>query len=158
MQIRLRPKASEPLQVTEEEFRANLARDKAARADAPHADGHAADDTVRHEQRPGTRPLERIGHAGRARGRGCLGGVVPRAEDTRRFALGLGALAGGVEEVVGGRERAEVGGARVGRAELGPGEGLVGPFRGPGRRGLCRGLVVRRAPVLGRLGRARVGV
>jgi NADH-quinone oxidoreductase subunit C len=40
VQIRLRPKASEPLQVTEEEFRANLARDKAARADAPqHAGG-----------------------------------------------------------------------------------------------------------------------
>jgi hypothetical protein len=31
----LRPRAEEPLQVTEEEFRANLARDKAARADAP---------------------------------------------------------------------------------------------------------------------------
>ena len=35
VQIRLRPRAEEPLQVTEEEFRANLARDKAARADAP---------------------------------------------------------------------------------------------------------------------------
>ena len=35
VQIRLRPRADEPLQVTEEEFRANLARDKAARADAP---------------------------------------------------------------------------------------------------------------------------
>jgi NADH-quinone oxidoreductase subunit C len=35
VQIRLRPRSSEPLQVTEEEFRANLARDKAARADAP---------------------------------------------------------------------------------------------------------------------------
>jgi NADH-quinone oxidoreductase subunit C len=35
VQIRLRPRSEEPLQVTEEEFRANLARDKAARADAP---------------------------------------------------------------------------------------------------------------------------
>jgi NADH-quinone oxidoreductase subunit C len=35
VQIRLRPRADAPLQVTEEEFRANLARDKAARADAP---------------------------------------------------------------------------------------------------------------------------
>lgn len=35
VQIRLRPRAEAPLQVTEEEFRANLARDKAARADAP---------------------------------------------------------------------------------------------------------------------------
>ena len=35
VQIRLRPRADSPLQVTEEEFRANLARDKAARADAP---------------------------------------------------------------------------------------------------------------------------
>ena len=35
VQIRLRPRAESPLQVTEEEFRANLARDKAARADAP---------------------------------------------------------------------------------------------------------------------------
>ena len=35
VQIRLRPRADQPLQVTEEEFRANLARDKAARADAP---------------------------------------------------------------------------------------------------------------------------
>ena len=35
VQIRLRPRAETPLQVTEEEFRANLARDKAARADAP---------------------------------------------------------------------------------------------------------------------------
>jgi NADH-quinone oxidoreductase subunit C len=34
VQIRLRPRADQPLQVTEEEFRANLARDKAARADA----------------------------------------------------------------------------------------------------------------------------
>jgi len=34
VQIRLRPRAEQPLQVTEEEFRANLARDKAARADA----------------------------------------------------------------------------------------------------------------------------
>ncbi len=34
VQIRLRPRSDEPLQVTEEEFRANLARDKAARADA----------------------------------------------------------------------------------------------------------------------------
>jgi NADH-quinone oxidoreductase subunit C len=37
VQIRLRPRAEEPLQVTEEEFRANLARDKAARADAPRS-------------------------------------------------------------------------------------------------------------------------
>ena len=35
VQVRLRPRSEEPLQVTEEEFRANLARDKAARADAP---------------------------------------------------------------------------------------------------------------------------
>ena len=35
VQIRLRPRSEAPLQVTEEEFRANLARDKAARADAP---------------------------------------------------------------------------------------------------------------------------
>lgn len=35
VQIRLRPRVEEPLQLTEEEFRANLARDKAARADAP---------------------------------------------------------------------------------------------------------------------------
>ena len=35
VQIRLKPRYGEPLQVTEEEFRANLARDKAARADAP---------------------------------------------------------------------------------------------------------------------------
>ena len=35
VQIRLRPRSEQPLQVTEEEFRANLARDKAARADAP---------------------------------------------------------------------------------------------------------------------------
>jgi len=34
VQIRLRPRGDQPLQVTEEEFRANLARDKAARADA----------------------------------------------------------------------------------------------------------------------------
>ena len=33
VQIRLRPRSDAPLQVTEEEFRANLARDKAARAD-----------------------------------------------------------------------------------------------------------------------------
>jgi NADH-quinone oxidoreductase subunit C len=39
VQIRLRPRAEEPLQVTEEEFRANLARDKAARADAPGKPG-----------------------------------------------------------------------------------------------------------------------
>jgi NADH-quinone oxidoreductase subunit C len=39
VQIRLKPKAAEPLQVTEEEFRANLARDKAARADAPQHTG-----------------------------------------------------------------------------------------------------------------------
>jgi NADH-quinone oxidoreductase subunit C len=37
VQIRLRPKAEEPLQVSEEEFRANLERDKAARADAPRS-------------------------------------------------------------------------------------------------------------------------
>jgi NADH-quinone oxidoreductase subunit C len=37
VQIRLRPRAEQPLQVTEEEFRANLARDKAARADAPRS-------------------------------------------------------------------------------------------------------------------------
>ena len=35
VQIRLKPRYAQPLQVTEEEFRANLARDKAARADAP---------------------------------------------------------------------------------------------------------------------------
>jgi len=35
VQIRLKPRSAEPLQVTEDEFRANLARDKAARADAP---------------------------------------------------------------------------------------------------------------------------
>ena len=35
VQVRLRPRAEQPLQVTEDEFRANLARDKAARADAP---------------------------------------------------------------------------------------------------------------------------
>ena len=39
VQIRLRPRAEQPLQVTEEEFRANLARDKAARADAPAKPG-----------------------------------------------------------------------------------------------------------------------
>jgi NADH-quinone oxidoreductase subunit C len=39
VQIRLRPRSSSPLQVTEEEFRANLARDKAARADAPGKTG-----------------------------------------------------------------------------------------------------------------------
>jgi NADH-quinone oxidoreductase subunit C len=39
VQIRLRPRAEEPLQVSEEEFRANLARDKAARADAPAKSG-----------------------------------------------------------------------------------------------------------------------
>jgi NADH:ubiquinone oxidoreductase subunit C len=39
VQIRLRPRADEPLQVSEEEFRANLARDKAARADAPAKSG-----------------------------------------------------------------------------------------------------------------------
>ena len=37
VQIRLKPRHAQPLQVTEEEFRANLARDKAARADAPAA-------------------------------------------------------------------------------------------------------------------------
>ena len=35
VQIRMKPRYGEPLQVTEAEFRANLARDKAARADAP---------------------------------------------------------------------------------------------------------------------------
>ena len=35
VQVRLRPRSEAPLQVTEDEFRANLARDKAARADAP---------------------------------------------------------------------------------------------------------------------------
>jgi NADH-quinone oxidoreductase subunit C len=35
VQIRLKPRYSQPLQVTEEEFQANLARDRAARADAP---------------------------------------------------------------------------------------------------------------------------
>ena len=39
VQIRLRPRFDAPLQVTEEEFRANLARDKAARADAPGKSG-----------------------------------------------------------------------------------------------------------------------
>ena len=39
VQIRLRPRAEAPLQVTEEEFRANLARDRAARADAPGKSG-----------------------------------------------------------------------------------------------------------------------
>jgi NADH-quinone oxidoreductase subunit C len=39
VQIRLRPRTEQPLQVTEEEFRANLARDKAARADAPGRSG-----------------------------------------------------------------------------------------------------------------------
>ena len=34
VQIRLKPRASEPLQVSEEEFRANLAKDRAARAAA----------------------------------------------------------------------------------------------------------------------------
>jgi NADH-quinone oxidoreductase subunit C len=34
VQIRVRPRVDAPLQVSEEEFRANLARDKAARADA----------------------------------------------------------------------------------------------------------------------------
>jgi NADH-quinone oxidoreductase subunit C len=43
VQIRLKPRYAQPLQVSEEEFRANLARDKAARADAPGADtGHSA--------------------------------------------------------------------------------------------------------------------
>ena len=40
VQIRLRPRAEQPLQVTEEEFRANLTRDRAARADAPGKTGH----------------------------------------------------------------------------------------------------------------------
>lgn len=35
VQIRLKPRYAQPLQVGEEEFRANVARDKAARADAP---------------------------------------------------------------------------------------------------------------------------
>ena len=39
VQIRLRPRSAEPLQITEDEFRANLARDKAARADAPGKTG-----------------------------------------------------------------------------------------------------------------------
>jgi NADH-quinone oxidoreductase subunit C len=39
VQIRLRPRAEQALQVTEEEFRANLERDKAARADAPGKTG-----------------------------------------------------------------------------------------------------------------------
>ena len=39
VQIRLRPRADQPLQVSEEEFRANLARDRAARADAPGKSG-----------------------------------------------------------------------------------------------------------------------
>jgi len=39
VQIRLRPRSEQPLQVTEEEFHANLARDKAARADAPGKSG-----------------------------------------------------------------------------------------------------------------------
>jgi len=39
VQIRLRPRGEQPLQVTEDEFRANLARDKAARADAPGKTG-----------------------------------------------------------------------------------------------------------------------
>jgi NADH-quinone oxidoreductase subunit C len=39
VQIRLRPRSDQSLQVTEEEFRANLARDKAARADAPAKTG-----------------------------------------------------------------------------------------------------------------------
>ena len=39
VQIRLRPRSEQPLQVTEEEFRANLARDRAARADAPGKSG-----------------------------------------------------------------------------------------------------------------------
>ena len=132
------------------------------RPDAPHADGHAADDTVPHEQRPGTGPLERIGHAGRARGRGGLGGrvgVVPRAEDTRRVALGLGALAGGVEEVVGGRERAEVGGAasrpcrartRRGSRRSLPGPRPTGPLPRP-RRPPCP----RPRPTRPRPGRSR---
>jgi NADH-quinone oxidoreductase subunit C len=35
VQVRRRTRSDEPLQVSEDEFRANLARDKAARADAP---------------------------------------------------------------------------------------------------------------------------
>jgi len=37
VQIRLKPRSGEALQMTEEQFRANLAKDKAARADAPGA-------------------------------------------------------------------------------------------------------------------------
>jgi NADH-quinone oxidoreductase subunit C len=36
VQIRLKPRASEPLQVSEEEFRANLAKDRASRAGTGH--------------------------------------------------------------------------------------------------------------------------
>jgi hypothetical protein len=131
------------------------------RPDAPHIDGHAAHDTVPDEQRLCARPLEGIGHAGRAWGRGDLGarvGVVPRAGGTRRLTLGFGALAGRGEEIVGGGELAEVDGAGVGCAEPGFGQGLVRPFRGTGRRGHCRRLVVRRAPLLRRLARVRGGV
>jgi NADH-quinone oxidoreductase subunit C len=39
VQIRLKPRYAQPLQVTEQEFQANLARDKAARADAPREVG-----------------------------------------------------------------------------------------------------------------------
>jgi NADH-quinone oxidoreductase subunit C len=39
VQIRLRPRADAPLQVTEEEFRANLERDRAARRDAAGGSG-----------------------------------------------------------------------------------------------------------------------
>jgi NADH-quinone oxidoreductase subunit C len=39
VQIRLKPRYAQPLQVTEQEFQANLARDKAARADAPRKVG-----------------------------------------------------------------------------------------------------------------------
>jgi NADH-quinone oxidoreductase subunit C len=39
VQVRLKPRYAEPLQVTEEEFQANLARDRAARADAPRKVG-----------------------------------------------------------------------------------------------------------------------
>jgi NADH-quinone oxidoreductase subunit C len=39
VQVRLKPRYSQPLQLTEEEFQANLARDRAARADAPRKVG-----------------------------------------------------------------------------------------------------------------------
>ena len=39
VQVRLKPRYVQPLQVSEEEFQANLARDRAARADAPRKIG-----------------------------------------------------------------------------------------------------------------------